>query len=451
MTSETIELYNKIYDQKIQELNLNNNQITNVCHEIGQLQNLHILSLNCNYIQQICPEIGQLQNLQSLYLYENKITNVCSEIGQLKNLQLLNLSINEITQMCPEIGQLQNLQTLYLCINQITLICPEIGQLQNLRVLDLNDNLISNVCPEIGQLRNLHELNLWNNKITYMCPEIGQLQNLHRLYFDNNQITNICSEIGQLQKLQELYVNNNQITIIPTNIIMCNDLISIEYHGNNIEHYVPCVQRFLDRIRNAGGTIINIYNDRQNVHTSSIQTSVRNSIFNLLNHSYNLINKTNEMNGINSYIEDLVLTPKTKQLITEYISIKETHSRFDCTFEEIFRAVWCEIFTLQIGFQNEVKKRLNEEMDDSEYKCYTGRISRLVNCLSGYSDKVLIQISDAEQIGNIISFVRSKYEDSHEDSHNDSSIDTIKQIVKNELTERKFDQSVIEEWVSYID
>src|SRR3990167_5072302 len=148
------------------------------------------------------------------------------------------------------------------------------------------------------------------------------------------------------------------------------------------------------------------------------------------------------MSVMNNYIDDLVLTTKTKQLITEYISIMETHSNLDCTFEEVFKAVWNEILTFEINIQNEVKKRLNEEMNDAECKCFTGRISRLVNCLSGYSDKVSIQISDAEQIGNIISHVRSKY--------NDSDSDTIKQIVRKELTERKFKQDIINEWISYL-
>ena len=41
--------------------------------------------------------------------------------------------------------------------------------------------------------------------------------------------------------------------------------------------------------------------------------------------------------------------------------------------------------------------------------CFTGRIVSLVNSLSGYSDKVLINISDSEEIGNVISLMKSKY------------------------------------------
>ena len=443
-TAITIELYNKVYDKDIQILNLSYNQINNVCSEIGQLLNLRELYLDRNQITNVCPEIGKLLNLRVLYLYNNQINNVCPEIGQLLNLHELYLSDNQITNICPEIGRLQNLQVLHLDNNHINNVCPEIGQLLNLCVLYLYNNQINNVCPEIWQLLNLHELYLSDNQINNVCPEIERLQNLQILDLSHNQINNVCSEIGHLINLRKLYLNDNQITIIPANIIQCNNLIRIDYHNNNIEHYIPCVQRFLNRIRNTI-TMGTIYNNTENVHTSSIQTSVKNSIFNLLNANYeiNEINEMNEMDEINNYINDSVLTIKTKQLITEYIALKETHSQLDCTFEEIFKGVWSKILTFEINTQNEVKKRLNEEMADAECKCYTGRISRLVNCLSGYTDKVSIKITDSEQIGNIISHIKRKY--------TDSSIGEIKQIVIKELTERKFDDNIIEEWISYID
>ena len=64
--------------------------------------------------------------------------------------------------------------------------------------------------------------------------------------------------------------------------------------------------------------------------------------------------------------------------------------------------------SLSMDLQIEIQKRMNEEMLDSECKCFTGRISRLVNCLSGYSDKVVIQISENEEINNIISVIINK-------------------------------------------
>jgi hypothetical protein len=66
-----------------------------------------------------------------------------------------------------------------------------------------------------------------------------------------------------------------------------------------------------------------------------------------------------------------------------------------CTFEEVLNAVLLEISKLSPDIQIEVKNRLNEEINDGLCKCFTRRLSRLVNCLSGFSNKVTINISSA--------------------------------------------------------
>jgi len=85
-----------------------------------------------------------------------------------------------------------------------------------------------------------------------------------------------------------------------------------------------------------------------------------------------------------------------------------------CTFEEVLNAVLLEISKLSPDIQIEVKNRLNEEINDGLCKCFTGRLSRLVNCLSGFSNKVTINISSAEKIGNVVSIMKSKFTDIEE-------------------------------------
>jgi len=86
---------------------------------------------------------------------------------------------------------------------------------------------------------------------------------------------------------------------------------------------------------------------------------------------------------------------------------------------------------------------MNEEMQDSKCKCFTGRISRLVNCLSGYSDKVCIQISENEEINNIISVIMSKREL--------KTIEMLKKEVNLALTERGYADEKIAEWLEYVE
>jgi len=96
-----------------------------------------------------------------------------------------------------------------------------------------------------------------------------------------------------------------------------------------------------------------------------------------------------------------------------------------------------------MDLQVEIQKRLNEEMQDSECKCFTGRISRLVNCLSGYSDKVCIQISENEEINNIISVIMNKREM--------KTIEILKEEVREALTERGYNIDKITEWLEYVE
>jgi len=82
-------------------------------------------------------------------------------------------------------------------------------------------------------------------------------------------------------------------------------------------------------------------------------------------------------------------------------------------------------------------------MQESECKCFTGRISRLVNCLSGYSDKVEIKISENEEISNIISIIMKNREF--------KTIKIIKEEVIVALKERGYINEKIVEWLEYVE
>jgi hypothetical protein len=51
---------------------------------------------------------------------------------------------------------------------------------------------------------------------------------------------------------------------------------------------------------------------------------------------------------------------------------------------------------------------MNIETNDAQCKCFTGRISRLVDCLNGFNTNIKINISDNEQIGNIIILIKNQ-------------------------------------------
>ena len=430
-----ISINGKKVNKDIKKLDLTYNNITQLPIEIVQLTRITTLSLAYNKLTQLPGEIGQLTQLTTLYLQNNNLTQVPVEIGQLAQLTTLYLCNNKLTHLPVEIGQLAQLTILYLSNNNLTQVPVEIGQLAQLITLNLCNNKLTHLPVEIGQLIQLGILYLSNNKLTHLPVEIGHLTQLHTLYLRDNNITQLPVEIGNLSRLTTLYLQNNKLTHLPVEIGHLIQLTSLYLSDNPVENLLnPIIQRVIQRIENRpnGNTI---YSDTQNVHSSSIQQSIRDSINNLMNAfivDYPL-----------TYLDWSVLNQKTKEIITEYIDCNDIHTMLNITFKELFTAVVIEMDKLSPDLQIEIQKRMNEEMQDSECKCFTGRISRLVNCLCGYSDKVKIQISENEEINNIISVIMSKREL--------KTIEMLKKEVNLALTERGYADEKIAEWLEYVE
>ena len=299
-------------------------------------------------------------------------------------------------------------------------------------VLNLSNKNLHEIPDYIFDLNELEELNLSNNKISIIPNNISNLTNLKILDLSNNQIIEISNNISFLTSLEYLNLSNNRITKIPINIINCRSLIKFNYNDNPIENISPIIIRFLDRMKNIDK--LEIYNDGQNIHNHAIQESIKNSIFNIMNQ--NIIYDENKI--MYEILNDDILT--CKELLVEYCNYKDYHSTLFITFKDLL----CYVWTL-IDNNNEIKKILNIEMLDSECKCFTGRLSRLINCLSGYYDFVQIKIADNQQISNIIVIIKQKLE-----KNNEYSIEKHKEEVINELKMRDFEDDIINEWLEYI-
>jgi hypothetical protein len=87
-------------------------------------------------------------------------------------------------------------------------------------------------------------------------------------------------------------------------------------------------------------------------------------------------------------INNNIFKEQTKQLLLEYCDDDTIHSILNITFEELLLSVYD--FIDKHKNKNELFEIFNTEIFDSQCKCFTGRISRLIN--------IVINISDAEQI-----------------------------------------------------
>ena len=451
-------------DIKMTSLCLSDKFITDVETDITKLKNLTIVDMSVNRIREIPNEMMQLTKLTSLNLCLNYIKNIPKSLKNLENLSILILSYNSIRKFPSEVCHLINLKQLIMTKNKIKEISPEIRHCISLELLDVSKNMISVIPPEIQYLTNLKELSLSNNKIFLIPPEIKSLEkiivlNIHnnlikvipseieslkklkRLNISYNRINEIPHEFGNMPNLLEIYICYNNIISIPNSIINCKKLRVFSYKANVIQYVSPQVTRFLNRIVGlTKSKKLEVYSDKQNIHNHSIQECVKNSIMNITD----LKIKIDQESIISDILSDSILTSRTKELLIEYSNDNDYHSVLLITFKELLTYIWKLIETNEN--KDTIKEILNTEILDSECKCFTGRLSRLVNCLNGFSPLVEIKISDTQQIANIIKIIENDLE-----SKKQYTIEKHQELVKNELKLRGYSEKTINEWIEQIE
>ena len=260
----------------LEELDLNDNQLTSLPAEIGQLTLLETLNLRGNQLTSLPAEIGQLTALLLLDLEENQLTSLPAEIGQLGSLLSLTLEGNQLTSLPAEIGQLASLESLTLDHNQLTSLPAEIGQLASLKHLYLGDNQLTSVPAAIRELRaagcevsldddvtadsrdDARVLRTWRA----MCPalqdswpEDEQPEDWEGVTIENGRMVElkledfgltgaVPAEIGRLSALRELNLGLNQLTSLPAEIGQLTSLKVLDLVGNKLTS-VPAAIREL--------------------------------------------------------------------------------------------------------------------------------------------------------------------------------------------------------------
>ena len=205
----------------------------------------------------------------------------------------------------------------------------------------------------------------------------------------------------------------------------------MDCNGNPLEPQTIQIQRLLNRINNNHKS--SIYSDNQNVHDVTIQRTVCDSIQCLLkdpkpNFSIDLIINSN-------------LNSKTIESLIEYCQDDTIHSIHLITFMELLSYVWQRI-EKSID-KAELIKILEEQIIDSECKCFTGRFNRTLSVLVGFYEDIKINISDQSRIGAIILNSKEKIIPYDIDVHKERAV--------NELLNAGYSREEIEPWIEAID
>jgi hypothetical protein len=195
------------------------------------------------------------------------------------------------------------------------------------------------------------------------------------------------------------------------------------------------IQKSLEILKELGGdNIKSLYDNKENVHTSSIETSVLQIIlfldtlniaqvpsfetvsFNLKERtkklhrqfSYKITTRTVKERGryvtksfktdTQEYVEEL--SEQEKQVESALLRIDLDRTIFKTT-NHTLKSVLCRIYAYiqqQEYDKDELEVRLIEELIDMSGTCSSGYISRLVNTLSGFSENLNLAISWEDQI-----------------------------------------------------
>jgi hypothetical protein len=420
----TVSSFDEIEDNVVY-VDCSDNQLTSLPENIGEnWPNLTIFSCGYNQLESLPENIGEnWTNLNYFYCNNNQLKLLPENIGSnWTNLTHFDCHYNKLNSLPKNIGFNWTNLTHFNCgYNQLKSLPENIG----------------------SNWTNLTQFYCWGNQLKSLPENIGSnWTNLTQFYCSLNQLNSLPENIGEnWTNLTHFDCYKNQLESLPLSLMNCRNLRRINFSNNEIDNLPIQLMRFINRLYQTNTNNLNIYNDSQNVHNSNIQLSIKQSIENITVRQD--LPKFDKNKLISIIVDDKVLNCK-EQLI-EYINDDSIHSLLLLTFGEV---LWYVLMTIEKDFsveeQEEIKKILNTDMSDALCKCFTGRISRVVNCLSGFSPLVNIQIKDESQIGNIIVIIKEQLGDSY-------TVEKHKELVYKELVEREFDIDTINEWLEHIE
>ena len=178
----------------IKELNLENNHINYIQHQLSSLTNLEILNLSNNEITQLPNSLFKLTKLQILLLNYNKIRIIPIEIGLMKNLQKLNIynnQINELPTTLCNISKLKNIEFEWIYILKKSFYFSDYREIPD-------DDLIYEKCFKF--FSNLFSRNIFYCEREMFFSHFSVPMSLYNENISNNNINENTNEIKNQKK-----------------------------------------------------------------------------------------------------------------------------------------------------------------------------------------------------------------------------------------------------------
>jgi len=364
-----------------------------------------------------------LINCEFLDISNNSLLDLKIKTPSLKYLNMNNISLNYEIE---EINKMKNLQILKMAYNDLT-SCNSLELLDQLQIIEINNNKLTDL-KFLQKNVNLEKIIANDNQIVEI-ESIRNLNCLHILNCKNNMIESIPTFLINMTNLKIVNISNNKIRFI--NNVFKNIRYNLYLYNNPIEY----IDEELFNIVNGKNSFVKmkIYDDNQNVHDITIQKSLKRNILVLLN--------TNKKQyDLNTIIKDCHMN-SIEIIINNNILLNEKYIHYDISYFDVLNLIYNKIRDSPHKF--EISKLLSLEIIQCENDklCFIGKISRMINCLSGFFEDIFFELSENDQIFNILNSIKQKYTD----------IKDIKFFLEKELSERKYSVKIIKDWTDNLE
>jgi len=195
-------------------LSLASNHISDIAG-IHSLRKLLHLNLLCNNLTDLPASIGNLANLTQLDVANNKLANLPHEICQLCQLEHLNLECNELSELPVSFGKL-SCKVVNLNYNNFTVFPDCILDMPRLRQFSIMANEIGNLSVGMERFKYLEVFHASRNRITILPDSIVEIPSLQCLWLDYNKISALPPNFHRLRRLKVLKLEGNTDMVYPS-------------------------------------------------------------------------------------------------------------------------------------------------------------------------------------------------------------------------------------------
>lgn len=217
---------------RIERINLTNNELTRIPKSIRRCKHLKALNLEGNQIRHIPRWIMELDSLEEITLNFNQLKLNRSDIRHLSKVKQIIIGGNGIEKLPTNIGRL-HCESMNLGKNKLKTLPKSFAQLKQMKSLIFYENNFEEIPEVLSGFKELKHLDFYKNNLTQIPDFVGDMDSLQQLFLSFNKIETIPDTLRNLKRLKYLYIHHNELHFLPE---WLGKMDSIERLGVGFNH-----------------------------------------------------------------------------------------------------------------------------------------------------------------------------------------------------------------------